>query len=108
MIADGYPTDAQLATVREWPYGDYRGLMAYVHSLWWAADWGFSLTVEDGEPLSFREGEPGYYLSTGAWSGNESVIAALQENQMFWALCWQESRRGGHYKFVVPREAEHD
>jgi hypothetical protein len=32
-------------------------------------------------------------------SGNEDLIAAMQENEMWWTLHWQEIRRGGHYKF---------
>jgi len=38
-------------------------------------------------------------LATGGWSGNESIIAALQENLMFWGMYWMESKRGGYYRF---------
>ena len=38
-------------------------------------------------------------LHTYGWSGNEDIIQALKENRIFWSMCWEESRRGGHYKF---------
>ena len=37
-------------------------------------------------------------LTTGGWSENEEFINELS-NTMFWFLWWQESKRGGYYKF---------
>jgi hypothetical protein len=86
-----YPTDAALAKIVAWPYTDLRGLFDFVHGIWYLADWGWS------------EPEPGHFeISTAGWSGNESIIEALMNNTMFWLTCWQESRRGGHYKFEIP------
>jgi hypothetical protein len=45
-----------------------------------------------------------YFMSTGGWSGNESIIDALAKNRLFWLVAWQESRRGGHYRFELPLE----
>lgn len=38
-------------------------------------------------------------LTTGGWSENEGIIDILC-NTMFWFLWWQESKRGGYYKFI--------
>lgn len=37
-------------------------------------------------------------LTTGGWSENEEFIDKLS-NTMFWILWWQESHRGGYFKF---------
>jgi hypothetical protein len=38
-------------------------------------------------------------LITGGWSENEEIINQLSTT-MFWILWWQESKRGGYYKFI--------
>lgn len=38
-------------------------------------------------------------LTTGGWSENEAIIDILA-NKAFWFLWWQESKRGGYYKFI--------
>ena len=83
-----YPSEEDLKKISEWPYADYHGLMEFIHGLWAFDAWGFT-----------RE-EDIYYISTGGWSGNEDVIWAVKENHMFWALYWQQSKRGGHYIFA--------
>ena len=48
------------------------------------------------------EGKDGFAtleLTTGGWSENEEIIDILC-NTMFWFLWWQESKRGGYYKFI--------
>jgi hypothetical protein len=45
-------------------------------------------------------------ISTGGWSGNESLIEALQRNHIFWSLCWMKSERGGHFVFEVPKASQ--
>lgn len=89
MDADGYPDDAELARIKDWPTTDLRGAFEFVRSLWRYPDY-------------FSSEGRAYSISTGGWSGNESVINAMQDNLMLWTLCWQESKRGGHYKFEVP------
>ena len=95
MNGDQYPTDEELRTIIDWDWQrGWKPLLAYVRTLWWLPDWGWT---EKGNR---------YWLSTGGWSGNESIIDAMKRNYMFWSLCWQSSRRGGHYRFVVPRIAK--
>ena len=90
MDANGYPDDHELARIQAWPREDYRGLMEFVRSLWRFKERDWTQGLEDR-----------YQLSTGGWSGNESIIGALQLNTMFWLQCWVSSRRGGHYEFEV-------
>lgn len=39
-------------------------------------------------------------LTTGGWSENEEIINLIS-GTMFWFLWWQESKRGGYYKFTM-------
>jgi hypothetical protein len=88
---DGYPTDAALKRITEWPHTDFPALLEFLKSIWWCPDFGWTL---DGTTL---------YLSTGGWSGNEDLIRALQQNKIFWVMCWEMSRVGGHYEFDLSR-----
>ncbi len=93
MDDDGYPTEEELAKIRAWPWQDSAGLMSFIKSIWYLADWGWR--EEPGE----KKGKIHYAISTAGWSGNEDLIAAMMENQMFWTFNWVSSRRGGHYEF---------
>ena len=88
-----YPTDQDLKKVREWPHADFIKLMEFVEELWAYGDWGFLRSYEGHKEV--------IALSTAGWSGNEEIIGALQANGMFWSMCWESSRRGGHYLFKV-------
>ena len=100
MDADGYPTEDELKRIEEWDWRDPIGLMEYVYSLWKYADWGWK-----------RGGKRGgnyYSISTGGWSGNEDLMAALERNQSFWMFNWVSSTRGGHYEFECKEFTETD
>ena len=89
---DGYPSRGALTKIRNWKVRDQASLEAF---------WAFVRRTWK-PPDYFQEHEPGHwYLSTGGWSGNEDVIRALDRNYVFWSLCWQQSRRGGHYIFHI-------
>ena len=95
---DGYPTDAALWCVENWPWDDQRGWFDFINSIWWMPEWGWT---EVDEPGWDDEVEHLIKMSTGGWSGNESVILAMQKNNMLWYLTWVQSRRGGHYIFEL-------
>ena len=82
-----YPSDEVLEQIEAMPCDDFHKFMEFVHSHWRFAEWGWKC-----------EGDI-YYVSTGGWSGNESLLGAMSENFMFWSLYWQEARRGGPYVF---------
>lgn len=89
--ADGYPSEHALEKITAWPARDFNGLLEYVASLWAYPDY----VTRAPEART-------YTFATGGWSGNESLVSALQQNLIFWATCWLSSRRGGRYEFVIP------
>ncbi len=92
MDHDGYPESRELNKIRKWTYTDFAGLLEYVKERWKYSDCGY-----------WRQVRRIYRISTGGWSGNESIVAALMANRMFWAICWVSSKRGGHYVFQLPK-----
>lgn len=89
MAEDGYPDDDELKRIEGWPHTDIPGLLNYVRELW---HWPNGAWIEGDK----------HCFATGGWSGNESLIAALKNNFMFLAACWQLSKRGGYFEFEVP------
>ena len=96
-----YPTEEDLTKVAQWKFekpGDFLAFMEFVKSIghYWPVEM-FGWT-QDGRT---------YHVSTGGWSGNESILSAMEENWTFWAVCWQQSRRGGHFEFTIPDDAQY-
>lgn len=103
---DGYPTEDALTIIREWTFQmPTRELFDFIKSIWWMPDWGW----KECEVIDEITGETNYayYISTGGWSGNESIVEAMQDNKyFFWFRNWVQSRRGGHYIFELRKEDE--
>jgi hypothetical protein len=96
---DGYPTEEAIERVRKFK-GQPEELLALVRTGWHYGDWGWheeSACDDDSLNRSVHR----YYLHTGGWSGNESLISAMENNFQFWMVVWVQSRRGGHYIFEV-------
>ena len=93
--SNGYPTEAELQDIRDWDPRVWSvvNFLDFIKSIWWNPGWGF---VKKGKRIIVLE------LHTGGWSGNESIINAINENKFFYPLYWQRSRRGGHLKFRIP------
>ncbi len=87
--AGGYPTEETLDQISHWPWADRAALFEFIEEAWEYPDY-------------FTRNGNHYDISTGGWSGNESLIGALQKNWMIWSTCWESSRRGGHYEFEIP------
>lgn len=97
---DGYPSEATLDEIKEWDCKDFDSLIRFVKKAWSYPDRALYI----GKFKSFNnliDYDHVWYFSTGGWSGNESLIGALQENMLFWTVCWAASIRGGHYYFEV-------
>lgn len=87
---DGYPTEEALNRITEWPWRETLRMLEFVRELWRYPNFW----TQQGDRLC---------ISTGGWSGNESLIAAMRKNVVFWKLCWHQSTRGGHYEFDLSR-----
>ena len=102
---DGYPTEAALDVIRLWHWNDAKGWFKFIEGLWYMKDWGWKETDEPHEWQDHNQYKDKivrrYYISTAGWSGNESIIGAMQKNGMMWHLNWVQSRRGGHYIFEL-------
>lgn len=83
-----YPTEEELDTIRTWMADDLHGLMEYVSPMWGYKEFGWK-----------QEGDI-YWLSTGGWSGNESLISAMRANHLWWTFFAARWQRGGHYIFA--------
>lgn len=97
---EGYPTEDALEIIELWHWDDIPGWFEFIKSIWHFNSWGWS-TAEVRQP---HRGEKivltkEHSISTGGWSGNESIIRSMKKNDMMWHLNWVSSRRGGHYVF---------
>lgn len=99
---DGYPTDESLEAIRTCDWKNFPDLLAQIKNIWAYGSFGWSgITAEvpkeavptlcsgvDDDCLWLR-------LATAGWSGNESIIGALDANHMFYSMHWYMSARGG-------------
>ena len=100
---DGYPSEHELTTIREWKIdnmGDCEQLLTYVQFRWQYPEY---FRIAKRRTRDWRSGplRRTYFVSTAGWSGNESMIGAMEENVVFWLLTWHSHKRGGHYEFRV-------
>lgn len=92
-MSNEYPSKGELIFIKNYKFTAkkrFRPLIDYIQKIWHWLDY----MKWKGTTLE---------LHTGGWSGNEDIIEALQGTD-FWLLCWQESKRGGHYKFKLKKE----
>ena len=110
---DVYPTDEELQFIREFDVlkNGYAPLFEYVRNLWWLGyGWEEYVRTDDYESsdglacVPYKHNYRVVMMSTGGWSGNESIIKALRENPHFWYCCEME-RKGGHYVFEVEEKS---
>lgn len=68
---------------------------------YWNTDYGtFEVCKE-------KDGTTTVELTTGGWSENEYLIDVICDT-WFWFLFWQESKRGGYYKFIFVDKITYD
>lgn len=90
---DGYPTDAALDLITGFT-GTHAELFALVRELW--SPYGvmhIALTDDSREIAAV--------LVTGGWSGNESIVGALENSFYVQMRLWHSSTRGGRHEYRV-------
>jgi hypothetical protein len=100
---NGYPTEKTLERIQNFnplnPLKEdtFKDVFEFVEYL--CGNW------VNGYPPEWNKETGCLQLSTGGWSGCESVIAALKATPFpsFWTLYWYQSRVGGHFWFKVRR-----
>lgn len=108
---DGYPTEDALKAIELWDWehnGGCKGWFDFIGSIWHLKGWGWWEGEQDHE---YKEDTKvyGYAISTAGWSGNESIIRAMEDNKhSLWWMNWVSSRRGGHYTFELKELVKDD
>lgn len=98
LDADGYPTDVALKLIEMWRWDQPYEWFDFIKNIWDSYDSGWrTYSMPHGTSIA---------ISTRGWSGNESIIEAMQRNFMLWGLTWVISSRGGHYDFEIIDEEE--
>ena len=87
-----YPTLEYLKAIEV--EDDRNRLLRMIEEGWWCPQWGYLYT--HGKNMDFLQ------LHTAGWSGNESIISALERNKPFWNHMVKEFP-GGHYYFQFPK-----
>ena len=103
MPKDGYPLNFELERIKGWDLqkDGVEGLLDLIEECWHWSDCCFK--KRNGLTQFLRKKCWKVECHTGGWSGNEDIIRALQEQDMFWLLYWVKSERGGHYWFEIPK-----
>jgi hypothetical protein len=102
--SDDYPSEETLARIKSWPHADLAGALDFVASVWHWPEFGVSHELKPHERfvVHAEEGDKHLRLATGGWSGNEDILAAMQENMMLIAVTWRVSGHGGLHIFQYP------
>jgi hypothetical protein len=96
MDEEHYPTEETERRIREYE-GDARELLAAVREVWAYPDYW---QEEDATDILDKPTHR-YNMSTAGWSGNETLMAALEDCWMFWIRFWVARSVGGHYIFEI-------
>lgn len=100
---NGDPTLETLTAIAQWDPLDAAGCLDFVRAAWhWPESASDELTAHEGYVVYAEPGARYLRLATGGWSGNEGLIAALRDSDV-WALTWRLQAAGGLYIFRYPR-----
>jgi hypothetical protein len=106
--ADGYPTEETLDRIKSWPIkvaADFAAVMDFAGRAWsYPRYWKCDPAFVDVDYPSYKRRR--YVFSTGGWSGNEAIVSAIEANNMVQSIGAWSWRRGGHYEYRFPIDAE--
>ena len=97
IFIDGYPTDEYLKWIEEYDFTKYC-LRSFLHAIFEGWNHGTLGYRVHRTHKGYRKLE----LHTLGWSGNESIIQAIEDNRFFFLVYWYKTERGGHYYFNIP------
>ncbi len=97
MDSHGYPDDNEIDKIKNWPWEDLKSCFDFVQTLWRYPE-HFKI-YEKGDYIYYR-------LACLGWSGNEELIAAMEQNLMLMAMTWVLSKSGGLYVFRLKKSNE--
>jgi len=97
MDNEGYPTEDDLKSIKEWDPKDFLGLIDFIKDNWYCSD---CVKIKWHKDF-INEWELRVELVTVGWSGNESIIYALLDNFAWGTLWYAEWYRGGKYVFKI-------
>lgn len=94
---EGYPEQKELQKIKDWDVYDFINLIDFVRDLW-----NYNKHIKC---YWHNKNKTGYTmrleLLTCGWSGNESIVDSLLENNVFKMLWYAEWHRGGKYVFEI-------
>lgn len=99
MDDEGYPTEEWLTFIEEYQPDEYLPIYDFLELLkssWNHSQWGFKLH-------RIYRGIRKLELHTGGWSGNESIIKAIEKNIFltYISMKYKMWETGGHYYFEI-------
>jgi hypothetical protein len=106
LTDEDYPTDEALARIRTAPP---REALELAERAWHWDGWASrELRPEERAVVTndVDEGAEFVRFATGGWSGNESIIAALDDNWPVAVMCWRLTARGGLHIYEMPKAVD--
>lgn len=94
---DGYPTPSALRRLSK--LSPPNAALDFARVLWNSTQGSLRDTLRSEESALFQDDARLVRFTTGGWSGNEAIIAALKRNSVAWLMTWQLSARGGLHIF---------
>ena len=96
ILDEGYPTEEFLLWIKNFnPFQhDLLSFIQIIMDNWNHGNYGYKLKRKYKKKNSFE-------LHTLGWSGNKSIISALENNDYFFLLYWRKTIVGGHYYFKL-------